>query len=845
MARVTNERGLGYNVANSTGARVRFKINEMFAAISSLNSGTGDPTINSLFQPHINTSANELKLCTNATSGSVAYKILGKTDINYLGLLPLSAGNATERTLTQPITHGYTSAFRLPVGTDAQRPTGSDLVAGKIRYNSESNSVEFYNGSSFIPAGVTDNSITNARVSSTAAIDSAKLEFNHSASGGTARSVDSKFKDTISVKDFGAVGNGSANDTSAIQNALNAAAGSCNVYLPSGTYIVHDTILIPSNTYFFGVGESSIIKMQDDIDVVRSLVRTGRRDQKRRHIVIEHMTLDFNRRRFTNTDGTTRIGSGASNRNDNEAKFSDIRINDGAAVTGISTLTVNGGNDDFGGDNFEDINASTLCICFSENVLINNVKALNASKHCIDVTSPKYRRTTAVDLETFQNSSNNATSRATPQIYDTVARTAQVAGSSKTITVSLTGHGFAVNDQIYLRITGSTAHDSLYNVATVTNNDTFTVTTDSTVSISSGTQCLVIQDQCSKNVIIQNCYAEGGGDDNITTHFSSDILITGCESRNPAGTLVSGNSNCYEIDDGSRNVTITNCVASGGCKGLQVKGHHYSVAPYNVTIDGLRITNCAEGMDIKHTGWGALTFTSNSLGGGTITNPDHQIRNGNITYSGGSPTAKNITVSNVQIIAPRGVLTGYDKTILKVGRQIQFYAYENAIFSNIVIQDGSFDLAGDARPAISGTDGTNSDAATDITEVVYVYRNAKNVIFKNLAIMGFRNAVKGFRATTSFGDHLAVDGFISQDGPIDAFEVTGNSANPPTTGQLDNYFIVGNHQTDIVTNEDGSTRAAMGIRNTLDRFFIESHGGRVVGYNDNISSATSVTTQEG
>ena len=102
--------------------------------------------------------------------------------------------------------------------------------------------------------------------------------------------------------------------------------------------------------------------------------------------------------------------------------------------------------------------------------------------------------------------------------------------------------------------------------------------------------------------------------------------------------------------------------------------------------------------------------------------------------------------------------------------------------------------------------------------------------------MGFRNAVKGFRVTLSFGDHLAVDGFISHDGPPIAFEITGNSANPPATGQLDNYFIVGNHT---------STSGSKGIYNTLDRFYIESYGGRVVGYADNIDSATSVTTQQG
>jgi len=833
MARVTNERGLGYNVANSTGARVRFKINEMFAAISSLNSDPGDPTITSAYLPYIDSQAHLLRLRNKDNDG---FFTLGSTNSNYLGLLPLSAGTPTERTLTQPITHGYTSAFRLPVGTSAQRPTGGDLTAGQFRYNSQLNTAEFYNGTEFISTGVPANSVDNAKVSSTAAIDATKLSFNHSATGGTARSIDSRFKDTISVKDFGAVGDGSTNDTAAIQNALDAAvatATKANVYLPPGTYIVHDTITIPSNTYFYGAGEASIIKMQDDIDVVKSLVLTGQRDQKKKNIVIEHMVLDFNRRRFTNTDGTTRVGSGASNRNDNDAKPTDPRINDGTVISNPpSTMTV---NTDLGGDNNQDINASTLCICFSENVLINNVKALNASKHCIDVTSPKYRTNNGRSLDDFRDN-NNATSIATQQIYDTVARSATVAGSSKTITVSLPSHGFSVDDEIYLRITGSTIHDSLYKVATVVDTSTFTVITDRTASISSGTGCLVIQDQGSKNVIIQNCYAEGAGDDNITTHFSSDILITGCESRNPGGTIVPGNTNCYEIDDGSRNVTISNCLGVAGCKGLQIKGHHYSSAPYNITVDGLRIVNCAEGLDIKHTGYNALTFSDTSLGGGTINNPEHQIRNGNITYSGGSPTAKNVTISNVQIIAPRGVITGYDKTLVKVDRQIQLYAYENVLFSNITIQDGSFDLAGDARPGMAGSDGSTTESASDIEEVIFVFGNAKNIIFKNLAIMGFRNAVKGFRCTISFGDHLAVDGFISQDGPPIAFEVTGNTGNPPATGQLDNYFIVGNHT---------STSGSVGIRNTLDRFFIESHGGRVVGYADNIDSATSVTTQQG
>jgi len=665
-------------------------------------------------------------------------------------------------------------------------------------------------------ANIINDSIVDADVNSSAAIVATKLSFTQTGTGASARTIASKFQDSISVKDFGAVGDGSTNDTAAIQAALTAAAGISNVFLPAGTYIVHDTILIPSNTYFFGVGENSVIKMEDDIDVVRSLILTGQRDQKKKNIVIEHMVLDFNTRRFTNTDGTTRIGSSASNQNDTEAKPTDSRINDGTVIgSPASTITV---NTDLGGDNFQDINSSTLCICFSENVLVNNVKALNAYKHCIDVTAPKYRRSVDGDA-----------TKTTPAIYDTVARNATVAGTSKTITVSLTGHGFSIDDQIYLRITGSTAHDGLYDVATVADANTFTVTTDSTVSITASTACVVIQDQGSKNVIIQNCYAEGAGDDNITTHFSTDILITGCESRNPSGVLISTNSNCYEIDDGSRNVTITNCVAVGGCKGLQIKGHDYAPAPYNITIDGLRITNCAEGMDIKHTGRGTLTFSNTSLGGDTITNPDHQIRNGSIAYSGGSPTAKNISISNVKIIAPRGVLTGYDKTLVKVDKAIQLYAYENVVFTNIIIQDGSFDLAGDFKPAMAGSDSTTTESASDVGELIHVYYNAKNISFKNLAFMGFKNVEFGLRVTASFGDHIAIDGFISQNGPKTAVEITGASASPEATGQIDNYFIVGDHS---------STSGSKGIRNTLDNFYIEGNGGRVTGYATNIDSAT-------
>jgi hypothetical protein len=66
--------------------------------------------------------------------------------------------------------------------------------------------------------------------------------------------VQDKLSQTVSVKDFGAVGNGVANDTVAIQAALDSGAG--GVYFPSGNYLV-SSVEASSNTTIYGDGNAS------------------------------------------------------------------------------------------------------------------------------------------------------------------------------------------------------------------------------------------------------------------------------------------------------------------------------------------------------------------------------------------------------------------------------------------------------------------------------------------------------------------------------------------------------------------------------------------------------------
>ena len=60
----------------------------------------------------------------------------------------------------------------------------------------------------------------------------------------------------VSVKTYGAAGNGSTDDTKAIQNAINAQA---NVFLPKGTYIINQTLSMRSGVRIYGTN-GAIIK---------------------------------------------------------------------------------------------------------------------------------------------------------------------------------------------------------------------------------------------------------------------------------------------------------------------------------------------------------------------------------------------------------------------------------------------------------------------------------------------------------------------------------------------------------------------------------------------------------
>lgn len=86
-------------------------------------------------------------------------------------------------------------------------------------------------------------------------------DFTPIGTGAATRTSHDKFSDFISVKDFGAAGDGLTDDSLAIQQAL---AAHDAVFVPAGRYLISNTIALAAYQSLIGIGQRSVIECQAD-----------------------------------------------------------------------------------------------------------------------------------------------------------------------------------------------------------------------------------------------------------------------------------------------------------------------------------------------------------------------------------------------------------------------------------------------------------------------------------------------------------------------------------------------------------------------------------------------------
>ena len=85
MSRVDNTGGSGFTVDNGTGLVVRTKLNQIIAALSTVNQGSGDPSIGvAAYVPHID--GNTLKIRNAANNAFVSLGDVSATNFGHAGL---------------------------------------------------------------------------------------------------------------------------------------------------------------------------------------------------------------------------------------------------------------------------------------------------------------------------------------------------------------------------------------------------------------------------------------------------------------------------------------------------------------------------------------------------------------------------------------------------------------------------------------------------------------------------------------------------------------------------------------------------------------------------------------
>lgn len=176
-----------------------------------------------------------------------------------LGSENAAAGSAGEAADHEAQTLAYLQAYRATsygalAADPLVDPNGNPPTEGDEYFNTTDNLLKRFNGATWQASDINTANLAASGGSALVGHISAGV-------GAVQRTLQAKLRDSVSVKDFGAVGDGATDDTSKLQAALNAGVP---LYFPPGTYLT-DALTIPTRAcvHFAGIGQA-VLKLKNN-----------------------------------------------------------------------------------------------------------------------------------------------------------------------------------------------------------------------------------------------------------------------------------------------------------------------------------------------------------------------------------------------------------------------------------------------------------------------------------------------------------------------------------------------------------------------------------------------------
>jgi hypothetical protein len=178
------------------------------------------------------------------------FPTLGAGEYFYATISPTSGASeivrVTTRTgdvLTVVRAQEGTSAISFTAGSRIELRVTAASVRDLVAEHDQAAEITIVDAGNYYSSGNVEGALQEAALATT-------TRFVQAGAGATTRSVQAKLRETVSVKDFGAVGDGVTNDTVAINAALSS--GAKKISGVGGTYLITAALTVPTGVLFDG-----------------------------------------------------------------------------------------------------------------------------------------------------------------------------------------------------------------------------------------------------------------------------------------------------------------------------------------------------------------------------------------------------------------------------------------------------------------------------------------------------------------------------------------------------------------------------------------------------------------